>query len=96
MSTMVDGSVSARSDRLTDLEHTVQSRMTTLVTDTSTTHVSLEALATVEQALMSELGKVKDDSIQSMSRLFDLLEGFSKNRGLWRNNLQDCGALLSM
>ena len=82
LSTVVDGSVSALSDRLTDLEHTAQSRMTTPVTDIShmisATHVSLEALATIEQALMSELGKVKDDSIQSMSRLFDLLEGFSE------------------
>ena len=34
LNTMVDNSVSALSDRLTDLEHTVQSRMTTPVTDT--------------------------------------------------------------
>ena len=39
LSILVDGSVSALSERLTDLEHTVQSRMTTPVTDTSATHV---------------------------------------------------------
>ena len=76
LSNMVGGSVSALSDRLTDWEHTVQSRTTTPITDTSATHVPVEALATIEQTLMSELGKVKDDHTQSMSRLFDLLEGF--------------------
>ena len=39
LNTMVDNSVSALLDRLTDLEHTVQSRMTTPVTDASATHV---------------------------------------------------------
>ena len=62
LSTMVNDSVGALSDRLNDLEHTVQSRMTTPVTDTSTTHVSLEALATIEQAFISEIGKVKDET----------------------------------
>ena len=65
---------------LAELEHTVQSRMTTPVTDTSATHVSAEALTSIEQALMSELGKVKDESIQTMSRLFDLLEGYSEKK----------------
>ena len=50
--------------------------MTTPVTDTSVTHVSLEALATIEQTLMSEIGKVRDDNIQSMTRMSDVLEGF--------------------
>ena len=54
--------------------------MTTPVSDTSATHVSLEAWATIEQALMSEVGKVKDDSVKSMSRLFDLLEGFGEKQ----------------
>ena len=54
--------------------------MTTPVTDTSATHVSLEALTTMEQAPMSELGKVRDDNRQSTSRLFDLLEGFSEKQ----------------
>ena len=77
LSTLVDGSVSALSERLTDLEQTVQSRNTTPVTDTSATHVSLEAVGTIEQALMSELGKAKDESVQSMLRLSDLLESLS-------------------
>ena len=80
LSALVDSSVGALSDRLSDLEHTGQSRMTTPVTDTSATHVSLEALTTIEQALMSELGKAKDENIQSMSRLFALFEGFSEKQ----------------
>ena len=68
------------SDRPTDLQHTVQSRMTTPVTDTSATQVSLEALTSIEQALMSELGKVRDESMQSMSKLFDSLESFTEKQ----------------
>ena len=57
MSTLVDGSVTPLSGRLTDLEQTVQSRMTTPVTDASDARVSSDALASIEQALMSELGR---------------------------------------
>ena len=39
MSTLVDDSMSALSERLTELEQTVQSRMTTPVTEASATHV---------------------------------------------------------
>ena len=78
VSTLADDSVSALSERLTELEHTVQSRMTTPVTEESATHV--ETWATIEQALMSEIGKVKDEHAQSMSRLFDLFEKFSEKQ----------------
>ena len=59
VSTLVDGSVSALSERLNDLEHTVQSRMTTPVTEERATHV--ETWTTIEQALLSEIGKVRDE-----------------------------------
>ena len=59
MSTLVDNSVGALSERLTDLKHTVQSRMTTPVTEESATHV--ETGATIEQTLVSEIGKVRDE-----------------------------------
>ena len=48
--------------------------MTTPATDTSAKHISVEALTSIEQALMYELGKVKDENTKSMSRLFDLVE----------------------
>ena len=82
-STLADDSVCALSEQLADLEHTVQSRMTTPVTEERATHV--ETWATVEQALMSEIGKVKDEHTQSMSRLFDLSAKFSENRELKRD-----------
>ena len=78
LSTLVDDSVGALSERLADLEQTVQSRMTTPVTETSATHV--ETWATIEQALISEVGKVRDEHTQSMSRLFDLLERFGEKQ----------------
>ena len=77
LSTLVHDSITSLPSRLTDLEHTVQARMTTPVTKTSTTHVSSEALATIEQALISEIERVRDDHTKSMSRLLDLIEGFS-------------------
>ena len=72
VSTLVDDSVSALSERLTELEHTVQSRMTTPVAEGSATHVQM--WATSEQALVSEIGKVKDENTQAVFRLFDLVE----------------------
>ena len=78
VSTLVDDSVGALSERLADLEHTVQSRMTTPVTEESATHV--EAWATIEQALVSEIGKVRDDHTQSVSRLSDLFEKFGERQ----------------
>ena len=59
VSTLVGDSVSALTERLSELEHTVQSRMTTPVTEDSVTHV--EVWSTIEQALMSELGKLRED-----------------------------------
>ena len=67
VSTLVGDSVSALTERLTELEHTVQSRMTTPVTEDSATHV--EAWSTIEQALMSELGKLREDYAQEVPRL---------------------------
>ena len=78
LSTLVDDSVSALSSRLTDLEHAVQSRRTTPVTEESATNV--ETWATIEQALISEIGKVKDEHTQSTSELFDLLERFGEQQ----------------
>ena len=58
VSTLVGDSVSALTERLSELERTVQSRMTTPVTEDGITQV--EAWSTIEQVIMSELGKVRD------------------------------------
>ena len=79
LSKLVDDSVSALSDRLADLEHTVQSRMTTPVTEESATHAETWATM-IEQALVSEIGKARDDHSQSMSRLSDLFEKFGERQ----------------
>ena len=89
LSTLVDDSVSALSSRLTDLEHAVQSRMTTPATEESATHV--ETWATIEQALVSEIGKVKDEHTQSMSRLFDLFEKFGERQRSLEKQLANSG-----
>ena len=61
MSTLVDDSVGALSERLADLEH-------------------VETWANIEQALVSEIGKVKDEHSQSMVRLYDLFEKFGERQ----------------
>ena len=57
VSTLVDDSVTALSERLSELEHTVQSKTTTPVTEENATNV--EVWSTIE--LMSEMVKVKDE-----------------------------------
>ena len=74
LNSMVGDSVGALSDRLTDLEQTVQSRRTTPVTDANASQVHVEALASVEQALTHEIGRMKDEYDKSMLKLCDLLE----------------------
>ena len=59
LNSMVGDSVGALSDRLTDLEQTVQSRRTTPVTDASASQVPVEALTSIEQAFMHEVGRMK-------------------------------------
>ena len=78
VSTLVDDSVSALTERLTELEHTVQSRMTTPVTEDSVTHV--EVWSTIGQALMSELRKLKDEQTEAVTRLSDLFEKLHENQ----------------
>ena len=78
VSALVEGSVCALSERLSELEHTVPSRMTAPVTDESATNV--EVWSTIEQALMSEIGKVKDEHRQSKTRISDMCEKLRDNQ----------------
>ena len=77
VSTLVGDSVSALTERLSELEHTVQSRMTTPVTEDGITQV--EAWSTMEQATTSELGKLRDDA-QEVPRLYVLCEKLHENQ----------------
>ena len=46
--------------------------MTTPITEENATNV--EVWSTIDQALMSEMGKVKDEHMQAMTRIFDMCE----------------------
>ena len=83
VSTLVGVSVSALTERLSELEHTVQSRMTTPVTEDSITQV--EAWSTIEQAIMSELGKLRDYA-QEVPRLYECVRSSMKIRSPKRGN----------
>ena len=56
VSTLVEDSVESLTERLTELEHTVQSQRTTPVSDDDV--LNMETWSTMEQAIWSELGKV--------------------------------------
>ena len=85
LNSMVGDSVGTLSDRLTDLEQTVQSGRTTPVTDANASQVPVEALACIEQAFTHEAGRMKDEYDKSMLRQFDLLERLDqKQRSLER------------
>ena len=77
VSTLVGDSVGALTERLSELEHTVQSRMTTPITEDGITQV--EAWSTMEQAIMSELGKLRDYA-QEVPRLYKLCEELHENQ----------------
>ena len=63
VSTLVGDFVGSLTERLTELEHTVQSRRTTPVSDDDV--LNLETWSTVEQAIWSELGKVREQVQES-------------------------------
>ena len=55
VSTLVEDSVGSLSERLTELEHTVQSQRTTPVTEDDV--LNMETWSTLEQVIWSELGR---------------------------------------
>ena len=78
MSILVDESVSALTGRLSELEHTLQSRRTTPVTEGSVTQE--EVWSTIEQTLMTAIGKLKDGYAEEIPRLYELCEGLNTKR----------------
>ena len=68
--------------------------MTTPVTEESVTHV--EVWSTIEQALMSEIGKVKDEHTRAMTRVFNVCEKLHENQKSQERQLTDCEASLSI
>ena len=73
VSTLVESSVGSLTERLTELEHTVQSQRTTPVTEDDV--LNMETWSTLEQVIWSELGKVKQ-----VPNLYQLCEQFHENQ----------------
>ena len=72
VSTLVEGSVTSLSGRLTELEHVLQSQRTTPV-ETEDAVANAETWAALEQVMWAELGKVRDQT-QDVPRLYALCE----------------------
>ena len=72
VSTLVEGSVTSLSGRLTELEQVLQSQRTTPV-KTEDAVVNAETWAAMEQVMWAELGKVQDQT-QDVPRLYALCE----------------------
>ena len=72
VSTLVEGSVTSLSGRLTELEHVLQSQRTTPV-ETEDAVANAETWAALEQVMWAELGKVRDQA-QDVPRLYALCE----------------------
>ena len=77
VSTLVEDSVGSLTERLTELEHTVQSQGTTPVTEHDV--LDRDTWSTLEQVIWSELGKLKEQS-QEIPNLYTLCEELHKNQ----------------
>ena len=77
MSTLVEDSVGSLTERLTELEHTVQSQRTTPVTEDDV--LNMETWSALEQVIWSELGKVKEQ-VQEVPNLYTVCEELNKNQ----------------
>ena len=77
VSTLVESSVGSLTERLTELEHTMQSQRTTPVTDDDV--LNMETWSTLEQVVWTELGKVKEQA-QEVPNLYLMCEQFHENQ----------------
>ena len=77
VSTMVEDSVGSLTERLTELEHTVQSQRTTPVSDDDV--LKMNTWSSLEQAIWTELGKVREQS-QEVPNLYTLCEYLHENQ----------------
>ena len=85
VSTLVEGSVTSLSGRLTELEQVLQSQRTTPV-ETEDAVVNAETWAAMEQVMWAEQGKVKDQA-QDVPRLYALCEQIQQAQQLHDNQL---------
>ena len=74
---IVENSVGSLTERLTELEHTVQSQGTTPVTDDDV--LNMDTWSALEQVIWAELGKVKQQA-QEVPNIYTLCEGLHENQ----------------
>ena len=91
VSTLVENSVGSLTERLTELEHTVQSQGTISVTDEDV--LDVETWSTLEQVIWSELGKMKEQT-QEIPNLYTVCEELNKNQKSQESRFRVCEALL--
>ena len=77
VSTLVEDSVGSLTERLTELEHTMQSQRTTPVTENDV--LNMETWSTLEQVIWSELGKVREQA-QEVPNIYALCEKLYENQ----------------
>ena len=77
VSTLVEDSVGSLTERLTELEHTVQSQRTTPVTEDDA--LNMETWSTLEQVIWSELSKVREQA-QEVPNIYTLCEQLHENQ----------------
>ena len=76
VSTLVEDSVGSLTERLMELENTVQSQRTTPVTDDDP--LNMETWSALEQVIWTELGKVREQ-VQEVPNLYTVCEELHKN-----------------
>ena len=77
VSTLLEDSVGSLTERLTELEHTVQSQRTTPVTEDDV--LNMETWSTLEHVIWSELSKVREQ-VQEVPNLYTVCEELNKNQ----------------
>ena len=77
VSTLVEDSVGSLTERLTELEHTVQSQRAAPVTEEDV--LNMETWSTLEQVIWSELGKVKEQA-QDVPNIYTLCGELHENQ----------------
>ena len=77
VSTLVENSVGSLTERLTELEHTVQSQGTTPITEEDV--LNMETWSTLEQVIWAELGKVKEQA-QKVPNIYTLCGELHENQ----------------
>ena len=77
LSNLVEDSVGSLTERLTELEHTVQSHGTTPVTEEDV--LNMETWSTLEQVIWSELSKVKEQA-QEVPNMYTLCGELHENQ----------------